>query len=41
VVLASALKARNLLVDGWYSLNILGNVDGANLMDPDRASNVE
>ena len=38
VVLASALKARNLKVDGWYSLNILGNADGANLMDPDRAS---
>ncbi len=38
VVLASALKARNLIVDGWYSLNILGNADGANLMDPARAS---
>ena len=38
VVLASALKARNLIVDGWYSLNILGNTDGANLMDPARAS---
>jgi myo-inositol-1-phosphate synthase len=38
VVLASALKARNLLVDGWYSLNILGNADGANLMDPERAA---
>jgi myo-inositol-1-phosphate synthase len=38
VVLASALKARNLLVDGWYSLNILGNADGANLMDPSRAA---
>jgi myo-inositol-1-phosphate synthase len=38
VVLASALKARNLLVDGWYSLNILGNADGANLMDPGRAA---
>ena len=38
VVLASALKARNLLIDGWYSLNILGNADGANLMDPDRAA---
>ncbi|MBW2406438.1 MAG: inositol-3-phosphate synthase [Deltaproteobacteria bacterium] len=37
VVLASALKARNLYVDGWYSLNILGNADGKNLMDPDRA----
>lgn len=38
VVLASALKARSLLVDGWYSLNILGNADGANLMDPCRAA---
>jgi len=38
VVLASALKARNLLVDGWYSLNILGNDDGANLMNPDKAA---
>jgi len=38
VVLASALKARNLLVDGWYSLNILGNADGANLMNPERAA---
>ncbi len=38
VVLASALKARNLMVDGWYSLNILGNADGENLMDPERAA---
>ena len=38
VVLASALKARNLYVDGWYSLNILGNIDGKNLMDPKRAA---
>ena len=38
VVLASALKARNLTVDGWYSLNILGNQDGKNLMDPQRAA---
>jgi myo-inositol-1-phosphate synthase len=38
VVLASALKARGLYVDGWYSLNILGNADGKNLMDPDRAA---
>jgi len=38
VVLASALKARHLLIDGWYSLNILGNADGANLMDPERAA---
>lgn len=37
VVLASALKARGLYVDGWYSLNILGNTDGLNLMDPDNA----
>ena len=37
VVLASALKARGLYVDGWYSLNILGNADGLNLMDPDNA----
>lgn len=37
VVLASAFKARNLKVDGWYSLNILGNADGKNLMDPERA----
>jgi myo-inositol-1-phosphate synthase len=38
VVLASALKARSLEVDGWYSLNILGNADGANLMDPEKAA---
>ncbi len=38
VVLASALKARNLRVDGWYSLNILGNQDGRNLADPRRAA---
>ncbi len=37
VVLAEALKARGLYVDGWYSLNILGNEDGRNLMDPERA----
>jgi len=37
LVLASALKARHLYVDGWYSMNILGNEDGKNLMDPDRA----
>ena len=37
VVLASALKARGLYVDGWYSLNILGNADGLNLMTPDNA----
>lgn len=36
-VLASAFKARSLKIDGWYSLNILGNADGRNLMDPDRA----
>jgi myo-inositol-1-phosphate synthase len=38
VALASALKARSLKVDGWYSLNILGNDDGKNLMNPDCAS---
>ena len=38
VVLASALKARNFNVDGWYSLNLLGNSDGKNLMDPLRAA---
>jgi myo-inositol-1-phosphate synthase len=37
IVLAEALRARGLFVDGWYSLNILGNEDGRNLMDPDRA----
>jgi len=38
VVLASALRARHLLVNGWYSANILGNADGENLMDPDHAA---
>jgi myo-inositol-1-phosphate synthase len=38
VVLASALKARSLKVDGWYSLNILGNDDGRNLADPKRVA---
>jgi myo-inositol-1-phosphate synthase len=38
VALASALKARGLHVDGWYSANILGNADGANLDDPLRAA---
>ncbi len=38
VVLASAFRARNLVVDGWYSTNILGNADGRNLMDPGRRS---
>lgn len=33
-VLASAWKARKLQITGWYSLNILGNADGANLMNP-------
>lgn len=37
VVLASAFKARNLYIDGWYSLNILGNADGKNLEDPGKA----
>jgi len=38
VVLASALRARGLFVNGWYSLNILGNADGENLMDPEHAA---
>jgi myo-inositol-1-phosphate synthase len=38
VVLASAFRARRLQVNGWYSLNILGNADGANLMDPENAA---
>jgi myo-inositol-1-phosphate synthase len=38
VALASALKARSLKVNGWYSLNILGNDDGKNLMNPECAS---
>ncbi len=38
VVLASALRARALFVNGWYSLNILGNTDGENLMDPAHAA---
>jgi myo-inositol-1-phosphate synthase len=37
VVLASALKARNLSIDGWYSLNLLGNSDGKNLLEPGHA----
>jgi myo-inositol-1-phosphate synthase len=38
VVLASSLLARRLHVNGWYSLNILGNADGENLMDPQHAA---
>jgi myo-inositol-1-phosphate synthase len=34
-VLAPALKARGLKVDGWYSTNILGNRDGLALSDED------
>ncbi|HEY8610721.1 MAG TPA: inositol-3-phosphate synthase [Roseomonas sp.] len=33
-VLAPALKARALHVDGWFSTNILGNRDGEALRDP-------
>ncbi|HVY49605.1 MAG TPA: inositol-3-phosphate synthase [Minicystis sp.] len=33
-VLAPAFAARRLLVDGWYSTNILGNNDGLILNDP-------
>jgi myo-inositol-1-phosphate synthase len=38
VVLASALKARSLKVEGWYSMNILGNEDGKTLSDPRKAA---
>jgi myo-inositol-1-phosphate synthase len=38
MVLASAFKARSLYVNGWYSLNILGNADGENLMAPEKAA---
>jgi myo-inositol-1-phosphate synthase len=34
-VIAPALKARSLHVDGWFSTNILGNRDGLALDDPD------
>ena len=34
-VLAPALKARALKIDGWYSTNILGNRDGLALSDDD------
>ncbi|MCA9543338.1 MAG: inositol-3-phosphate synthase [Myxococcales bacterium] len=34
-VIAPALRARALHVDGWYSTNILGNRDGEVLDDPD------
>ena len=34
-VLAPALRARALHVDGWFSTNILGNRDGQALADPD------
>jgi myo-inositol-1-phosphate synthase len=33
-VIAPALRARNLHVEGWYSTNILGNEDGRVLDDP-------
>lgn len=34
-VLAPALKARDLKIDGWYSTNILGNRDGLALSNED------
>lgn len=34
---ASALRARNLFIQGWYSTNILGNSDGHTLMDAKKA----
>ena len=38
-VLAPALRARALRVDGWFSTNILGNRDGEALRDPDSLKN--
>lgn len=32
-VLAPAMRDRNLQIEGWYSLNLLGNEDGRNLSD--------
>ena len=37
MVIASAIASRRLYVDGWYSLNILGNSDGYNLSNPKNA----
>ena len=34
-VLAPAFRARDLAVRGWFSTNILGNLDGVALRDPD------
>lgn len=34
-VLAPALRARQLRIDGWFSTNILGNGDGHVLSDPE------
>ena len=33
--IAPALKLRDLLVKGWYSVNIIGNSDGKSLCNPD------
>lgn len=38
VVLASAFRARCLQINGWYSVNILGNADGETLMDAGHAA---
>ncbi len=38
-VLAPALRARALRVDGWFSTNILGNRDGEALRNPDSLKN--
>jgi myo-inositol-1-phosphate synthase len=34
-VLAPALRDKNLRVDGWFSLNLLGNADGRTLSESD------
>jgi myo-inositol-1-phosphate synthase len=37
-VIAPALRDRNLMVDGWFSLNLLGNEDGKALRADDRGA---
>ena len=37
ILIASGLASRRITIDGWYSLNILGNADGSNLSNESRA----
>ena len=39
IVMASALKSRELIINGWYSTNILGNGDGNTLSDSKNSRN--